>query len=38
MDAYVPPVQGIKPHVVQPNELQRAQPTEIDFAAMNPND
>jgi len=30
---YVPLAQGIKPHVAHPNELHRAHPTEIDFAA-----
>jgi len=39
--AYVPPAQGIKSHIVHPNELHRTQPTETkstetDFAATNP--
>jgi len=34
MAAYVPPAQGIKPLIVHPNELHRAQPTFF-FAATN---
>jgi len=33
--AYVSPVEGIKPYVIHPNELHRAQSTETDSAATN---
>ena len=38
MTAYIPMPNGINPHIVHPNELHRAKPTKIEYAATNPTD